>query len=61
MNIYPVNISFKNESKIKRFSGRQKLRESTAIRPALQEILLKKFIGKQEIKRELPKSDNVYA
>ena len=43
--LYPVNKSFKNESKIKAFSDRRKLRAfiTVRIRHALQETLQKVF------------------
>jgi len=36
---YPARISFKYEGEIKSFSDKQKLREFSTIKPALQQIL----------------------
>ena len=37
--LYLANLSFRNEGKIKTFTGKQKLREFITIRLALQEML----------------------
>ena len=37
--LYPAKISFKYEGEIKSFSDKQKLREFSTIKPALQQIL----------------------
>ena len=37
--LYPARISFKTDGEIKRFSKKQKLREFSTIKPALQQIL----------------------
>ena len=37
--LYPSRISFKIDGKIKRFSDKQKLREFSTIKPALQQML----------------------
>ena len=37
--LYPARISFKYEGEIKSFSDKQKLREFSTIKPALQQIL----------------------
>ena len=41
--LYPARLSFRFEGKIKSFSDKQKLREFSNIKPALQQIL-KKFL-----------------
>ena len=38
--LYPARISFKYEGEIKRFTDKQKLREFSSIKPALQQILM---------------------
>lgn len=42
------NLPFKSEGEIKTFSDKQKLREFVAGRPALQEMLKKKFFREME-------------
>ena len=42
-SLYPARISFKIEGEIKSFSDKQKLREFSTIKPALQQTL-KRFI-----------------
>ena len=37
--LYPARVSFKIDGEIKSFSGKQKLREFSTTRPALQQIL----------------------
>ena len=37
--LYPARISFKSDEEIKRFSDKQKLRELSITKPALQQIL----------------------
>jgi len=37
--LYPARISFKYEGEIKSFTGKQKLREFSTTKPALQQIL----------------------
>ena len=37
--LYPARISFKYEGEIKSFTDKQKLRESSTIKPALQQML----------------------
>jgi len=37
--LYPASISFKDEGEIKSFTGKQKLREFSTTKPALQQIL----------------------
>ena len=37
--LYPARLSFRFEREIKSFTGKQKLREFTPIKPALQQIL----------------------
>ena len=37
--LYPARISFKYEGEIKSFSGKQKLREFSTNKPALQQML----------------------
>ena len=37
--LYPVRISFKYEGKIKSFTDKQKLREFSTTKPALQQML----------------------
>ena len=37
--LYPVRISFKYEGEIKSFTDKQKLREFSTTKPALQQIL----------------------
>lgn len=36
---YPMKLSFRNEGKLRTFTDRQRLRESGASRPDLQEVL----------------------
>jgi len=37
--LYPARISFKYEGEIKSFTGKQKLREFSTTKPALQQML----------------------
>ena len=47
--LYPVMISFKYEGEIKSFTDKQKLREFSAIKPALQQML--KDFSRQETQK----------
>ena len=38
-NLYPARLSFRIETEIKTFPGKQKLKEFMTTKPALQEIL----------------------
>ena len=50
-SLYPARISFKIEGEIKSFSDKQKLREFSTIKPALQQTL-KRFIQSKNTREE---------
>ena len=47
--LYPARISFKYEGKIKSFTDKQKLREFSITKPALQQML--KIFSRQETQK----------
>ena len=46
--LYPARILFKYEGEIKSFSDKQKLREFSTIKPALQQILKDFFLDRKQ-------------
>ena len=54
--LYPARISFKMDGEIKSFSNKQKLREFSTTKPALQQMFKGTYIVKeiQEKKKDLP-------
>ena len=55
--LYPARISFKYEGEIKRFTNKQKLREFSTTKPALQQML-KDFSRQETLKRFINSNPN---
>ena len=51
---YPARISFRFDGEIKSFTDKQKLREFSTIRPALQQILNRTSLGRKHKRRKRP-------